>query len=431
MAQGLRMGVGLLIVPISLTYLGKERYGLWMLTLSTLSFVALLDAGVSPTLKNKMAESRARQDEDAFHYYASGGWLLGSLVLVLGTLLFPVLALVNWSAVYGITGQALRTEAQHLTLACFEISVVTVALSFVEALFAARMLLGTVYVYNSAALLVGAAAVLTAVHLHAGLVTLAITASAPQIAARIALLFSAHRCGMIRLSVPFHRVGSLLRDVLPNSASFIGIQLTHLVIGAVPNLITSRLCGLSSVTILAIGQRIATLPLLFVAAIVPVLWPVFTIAWAKGDVTWIRKQYVRLVGVTTAILALYACAMFLFGPLVVRLWLRGSLSVPRPVLAVLGVWMVLGGASAWVSTLLHSITDLNVQVVCYAAQAMVAAVLGALLGAAHGLVGIIIGVTVALVLANLVPLGWRVYSKLNPKSQRREMALGPTVALPK
>jgi O-antigen/teichoic acid export membrane protein len=421
MAQGLRMGVGLLIIPISLAYLGKERYGLWMLTLSTLAFVGLLDAGVSPTLKNKMAESRARQDEEAFHYYASGGWLLACSVIVLGALLLPFLALVDWPSVYGLTGQVSSTEARRLTLACFEISVVTVALSFVEALFAAQMLLGTVYLYNSVASLAGAAAVLAAVHLRAGLVTLAITPSLSIVAARIALLFSAYRRGMIRLSMPFSHVGPLLRDVLPNSVSFIGIQVTHVVIGAVPNLITSRFSGLSSVTILAIGQRLATLPLLFVAAVVPVLWPAFTIAWAKGDVSWIRTQYARLVAATVAILTLYACGVLLAGPTVLRVWLRGSVSVPRPILAVLGVWMVLGGVGYWVSTLLHSITDLHIQVVCYAAQAVVAAVLGVLLGSAYGLVGIAIGMTLALVLANLAPLGWRVYSKLNQRARAESL----------
>jgi O-antigen/teichoic acid export membrane protein len=416
MAQGLRMGVGLLVIPISLAYLGEERYGLWMLTLSTLSFVGLLDAGVSPTLKNKMAEARAMQDEEAFHYYASGGWLLACSVLALGALSLPFLALVDWRAVYGLTGRVSGTEARHLTLACFGISVVTVALSFVEALFAARMLLGTVYLYNSAASLAGAAAVLTAVHLRAGLVTLAITPSLSIIAARIALLYSAHRRGMIRLTLPFRRIGPLLRDILPNSVSFIGIQVTHVVIGAVPNLITSRLSGLSSVTVLAIGQRLATLPLLFVAAVVPVLWPAFTIAWAKGDVSWIRTQYSRLVGGTIAILALYACAILFAGPMVLRLWLRGSVSVPRPVLAVLGIWMVLGGIGYWVSTLLHSITDLHIQVVCYTVQALVAAVLGILLGTAYGLVGIVVGMTLALALANLAPLAWRISSKLNQRA---------------
>ena len=419
MAQGLRIGIGLLVVPISLTYLGKERYGLWMLALSTLSFVGLLDAGVSPALKNKMSGSFARKDEEGFHYYASGGFLLASSVLILGACLLPLLALVDWSAIYGVTGQVSRTEAQRLTLACFGISVLTVSLSFVEALFAARMLLGTVYIYNSAASLLGAAAVLTAVHLHAGLVTLAITASASSIVARMALLHLAQRRGMIRLSLPFHRIGSILRDVLPSSASFMGIQLANLFIGAVPNLIISRLSGLASVTILAIAQRVATLPLIFVAAVVPVLWPAFTIAWAKGDLAWIRRQYIRLVEITVVLLGLYACALPFAGPLAVRLWLRGSLSVPVSVFGVLGVWLVLQGIGHWVSTLLHSITDLHMQVICYAAQAVIAIGLGGLLCRAYGILGITISMTIALALANLAPLSWRVYSKLNPKGPRR------------
>ena len=421
-AHGVRMGLGLLTVPITLNYLGKERYGLWMLALSTLAFVGLFDAGLSPALKNKMAEAFAIEDEDAFHYYSSGGWVLVCLVAILGLFLLPFLALVDWSAVYGITGQVTRREAQDLTLACFGMSVVTVALSFVDALFASRMLLGTVYLYNAGASVVGFAVLLTAVHFQAGIVVLAITTSAPQIAARLALLVSARRRGIIRFSAPSRSVRSLLRSIVPTSASFLGIQIACFVITAVPNLIASRLSGLSSVTTLVVGQRIASVPLMVVAAVAPVFWPAFTIAWAKGDLEWMRKQCVRLVGATVTALALYACALVLLGPLALRLWLRGSVSVPRSVLAVFGIWLVFQGVSHWVSTLLHSVTDLRTQVICYAAQGLLLAILGTILCTAYGVLGITISMTVALALANIAPLGWRTYSTL---SRRRRASVCP------
>ncbi len=416
--QGLRVGIALLIIPITLTYLGKERYGLWMLTMSTLSFIGLLDAGLAPTLKNKMAESYARQDEPEFRHYASGGLLLGCVAVLLGLLLLPLINLVDWSAFYGVTGQVPRAEVQRLTLACFSISALSVALSSVDAMFAARMLLGTVYLYNSLALVAGFAAVLTAVHLHAGVAVLAITASAPQIVARIALLVPARRRGMIQVPASSRSMRSLLRSVVPNSASFLGIKCIEVLIGALPNLIASRLAGLSAVAILAVGMRVTLLPLTFLAAIVPVFWPAFTIAWAKGDLEHIRKQYVPLVGVTVSLLGLYAVASVLIGPMVVNLWLHGSLFVPRPILGILGIWLVLQGIAHWVSTFLHSITDLRSQLICYTAQALVAGVLGATLCASYGLLGITIGMTVALALANLAPLGWRVYSKLSESPRR-------------
>jgi O-antigen/teichoic acid export membrane protein len=423
-AQGLRMGIGLVIIPITLTYLGKERYGLWMLAMSTLSLIGLLDAGLAPTLKNKMAESFAHKNEDAFHYYASGGLLLGCVVVLIGLCLLPLLVLIDWSWVYGVAGKVPRAEAQGLTLACFAISLLSVALSFVEAMFAARMLLGTVYFYNSAASIAGLGAVLAVVHLHPGVAALAITVSAPQIIARLALLVSANRRGMIRFSAPIRSVHSLLRSVLPNSASFLGIKCLEAIIGAVPNLIASRFSGLSTVAILMVGLRVTTLPLTFVAAIVPVFWPAFTIAWTKGDLGRIRNQYVPLVAVTAVLLCLYACASVLIGPMALNLWLHGSLSVPRPILGVLGIWLVLQGVCHWVSTFLHSITDLNVQVICYAAQALITAALGALLCTAYGLLGLTISMTVALAMANLVPLGWRVYRKLSHTQQGRLLNMG-------
>ena len=411
-AQGLRLAASLLIIPITLTYLGKERYGLWMLTMSTLTFIGLLDAGLTPTLKNRMSEAYARLNEEEFHFYAAGGFVLACLAMAAGLSILPLLALVNWPAVYGVTGHVSRAEAQGLTMVCFGVSVLTVALSFVEALFAARLRLGTVYIYNSVAAVAGIAVALAAVHIRAGVIALAAGVSAPQIVARLTLLIQARRQGLIRFSTPWRRVVPLLWDVMPSSASFLAIELTHMIIGAAPSLIASRWSGLTTVSVLAVGQRVTMMPLTFVAAIVPVFWPAFTIAWARNDVAWIRRHYRRLVGGTAALLGLYACLIVLLGPPALRLWLHGTLSVPRPVLAVLGIWLVFQGIGHWLSTLLHSIADLSVQVVCYSAQAVLAIGLGAAFCATYGLLGLAISMTAALGFANLAPLSWRVHRKL-------------------
>lgn len=411
-AQIVRMAVGLFIVPFTLAYLGQERYGLWMLTASTLAFIGLLDAGLAPTLKNRMAEAFARHDEDAFQYYASGGWALACTATIVGLALLPVLNLMDWASIYGVTGAIARNEARDLTLACFALAVLSVALSFVDALFAARMMLGTVYLFTTAASLVSAAAVIAAVHLRAGLVPLAITATSPQIIARIALLVFAERKGLIKFSARLSDITRLLRDVMPNSMSFLGIKFVEAMLAAIPNLIATRVSGLSAVTILSVGLRLITIPLLLVAAVVPVFWPSFTIAWSRNDLERLRSRYLRLILVTVCVLALYACASVLIGPSVLHLWLHGAVSVPRSVLAMLGLWMVLQGVGHWLSTFLHSTTDLHSQLVSYSVQAALAAGLGIFLCNRHGLLGLSTSMAVALALATIAPLSYRVYTKL-------------------
>jgi O-antigen/teichoic acid export membrane protein len=412
LSQALRTGLTLVTVPITLSYLGPKRYGLWALVLSTVTLVSLVDAGLAPTLKNRMAGAFAIRDEESFNYYASGGFLLAFVALALGLSLLPLLAVVDWPTVYGVAGQVTSTEAREVTLACFCMSILTVALSFVDAVFAARMLLGTVYVFSMAASAIGFVILLAVVHFQAGMVPLVLAAATPQVFGRLALLVAACSQGIIRFSLPLRHATSLLRELLPNAALFIGIQLCYIAIGMIPALVVSRMSGLSTVTAFSVGQRIVSLPLLAISAILPVYWPAFTMAWTTGQIGWLKRQYVRAVVMTAILTSVYVLTVTAFGPWILRFWLRGMLTVSRPLLATFGLWLVLQGAGYWTTTLLHSVSDLRSQLVCYTAQAGLTATTGILLIRHYGLVGTVLGMALSLAVANVAPLGWRVHRML-------------------
>lgn len=411
-AQTVRVLTSLVSVPITISYLGKERYGLWMITISILTFVTLLDAGLAPTLKNRMTEAFAHEDTAHFRRYSSGALLLGASALTFGLLILPLLALLDWAAIYRVETALARTEALPLTLVVFGIALANFSLSFVDTVYAARMRIGVVYACNLVSTLAGFALLLAGIRWHLSLPLLALIMGAPPSVARLVLLMFLARQGDAVVHLNAASLLGLLRELAPTSFAFLGIQFSNVLLGVMPIFFVARLVGLAEVTTFNVAYRLATLPLVAVAAVVPVFWPSFTLAWVHGDRQWLAQRLKLVTLGTVLVLALYATTLWAVSPLVVRLWLADRIAIPRGILAAYGPWIVLQGAGYWLSTFLHSITDLRFQIVCYVSQAMLFAVLVVPLTSHLGLLGLVVAMGASLGAGAVAPLAWRARSRL-------------------
>src|ERR1700730_15205875 len=85
-AKALTMLMSFVSVPLTVHYLGAERYGVWLTISSLLLWVALTDFGLSGNaLVNVLAESSGNDDlETARQYTSSAVWVLTSISLISG-----------------------------------------------------------------------------------------------------------------------------------------------------------------------------------------------------------------------------------------------------------------------------------------------------------------------------------------------------------
>jgi O-antigen/teichoic acid export membrane protein len=83
------MLMGIASVPLTVHYLGPERYGVWLTISSLLVWVALTDFGLAGNaLVNVLSEAVGNDDrESARHYAASAFWALVTIALVIGVVL--------------------------------------------------------------------------------------------------------------------------------------------------------------------------------------------------------------------------------------------------------------------------------------------------------------------------------------------------------
>src|SRR3712207_2651433 len=84
LAQGITILAGIISVPLTLTYLGKERYGVWLTINSLLQWLYVSNMGLSGNaLVNKLSEANGRDDRTtAQELAATAFWSLTGIAVL-------------------------------------------------------------------------------------------------------------------------------------------------------------------------------------------------------------------------------------------------------------------------------------------------------------------------------------------------------------
>jgi O-antigen/teichoic acid export membrane protein len=116
----------LVAVPLTLHYLGSERYGMWMTINSIVAMMGFTNLGMGLGVMNSISEAQGREDRQAAVSYVSSGFLMLSavaLVLLIGfAVAYPV---IPWQRVFNVTSrQAVREAgpAMAIFIACFAVN---------------------------------------------------------------------------------------------------------------------------------------------------------------------------------------------------------------------------------------------------------------------------------------------------------------------
>ncbi len=94
--SGVAFIVAIVSVPLTVRYLGSERYGVWVTISSFLAFLSFTDFGLANSLTNALGKAQAAEARDAGRRYVSSAFVVLSLIafftLAVGSALAPRLA---------------------------------------------------------------------------------------------------------------------------------------------------------------------------------------------------------------------------------------------------------------------------------------------------------------------------------------------------
>jgi O-antigen/teichoic acid export membrane protein len=415
LAIAAEMIIGLVMLPFNLHHLGKDAYGLWMLTGSLTIHFSVLDLGYGGALTKFMAQYRAHRNARALNEIASTLFFVFAAIGVLAYLVAMVLAfnlehIFRLDAAQAETGKWILLTV-GLTIAMnFPFSVYGGVISGFQRYDANNM----VAIGSSITVALVNVVVLTSGY---GLITLVISTTAVRM-----LAYFIYRRNAYRIYPALSIKWSLFRrDRLKEATSFsvyasiidwankLNYELDEVVIGA--------FMGSGPVAVWAVADRIISGVQRLTNQLNGVLFPVIVESDATNRIARLQKLLVEGTRLSLATVAPIAVMLIMLAHPLVHAWVGDKMIESAVVIQILAVAVALRVGNATGTTLLKGSGQVRYLAFVNIATGVVNLLLSALLIRAFGLVGVAAG--------TLAPIAFSSIFVLFPASVRRvDMTVG-------
>jgi O-antigen/teichoic acid export membrane protein len=404
-AKILSVATVLITVPLTLSYLGAERYGMWMVISSFTIMLSFADLGIGNGIVTAVANLHGRSDRAAIRNQVSSAVvLLGGIGMLIALAAVLVVPLAPCAALFNVTTEQARAEATP----ALSIFLLCLALALPTGI-AQKVQMGlqkgfTANLWQCLGSLLGLAGVIATIHWDGGVPWLVAAAcGAPLVAAManfVWFFLVVDRDLRPRLR---HVSRTGVKQIAHTGLLFFALQIIVSVAFAADNLIIARTLGASAVAAYAIPEKMFALITSVVMLAVTPLWPAYGEAIARGDNAWVRRALGRSIRLAMLAAALASFVLIVFGREITALWVGTSISVPILLLACLGIWKTIEAGGNTLTVFLNGAGQLKLQLLFLLPMAISSIVLKIALVKPLGLPGIAIGMATAYVVFVVIP----------------------------
>jgi O-antigen/teichoic acid export membrane protein len=344
-AKALNIVISFVSVPLTVHYLGAERYGVWLVISSLLTWMAMTDFGLAGNaLVNVLAESDGKEDRNAAREYAASAfWALSAIGLAIGAAFLVAFPWIPWRAVFNVSSAVPNAELQQACAITLVLFVIGMPLSILNSVYSAYQDGFVMNLWGIASNTFALVSLIVVTQFRGGLPYLVIALSGTRSAIHFAngfYLFFRRYPWLIPAPAAVRWVR--IKRLLKLGAKYLLTQLASLGIYQSQPIIITQLLGPSQVVIFVVAQKIITLPndLVYMGT-VPFI-SAFSEARARRDWKWIKGAYRNSTLGSLAFgvpltLAIAACAK----PLI-RIW-AGPEAVPGiPLVIWLSIYTLIG-----------------------------------------------------------------------------------------
>jgi O-antigen/teichoic acid export membrane protein len=352
-----------LTLPLTVRYLGPERYGIWVATVTITGWISMMEFGITDTLTNTIAETHATGDRQRAAQYTSNALMIAfcfaSFLFAIGVVGWHI---SDWSGFFKATGDVRPSEIRNTLAVACSLTVLTPVCTI------GMKILSGYQQTHVANLMTAVGAVLSMVGLLVGMYfsftmpLLFLCSSGFTTLSGLTLLLWVVLVGKPWLR-PRPRLldTSVARLLLKAGAPFFLIRIAGIIVFGTDNLIIGHYLGADQITPYSVTMRLVTYAQVIPSLMFASLWAAYAEAHARGDIGWIRRTYFRVMRsnilIMVALLAvLVACGRWLIG-----VW-AGQAAVPsQALLLAISVWAIIYGITGLQSCLLGGIGRTRIQ----------------------------------------------------------------------
>ncbi|WP_374244436.1 lipopolysaccharide biosynthesis protein [Zoogloea sp.] len=386
-AQAVQVLTGLYSVPLSLNYLGQERFGLWMALSAILLFVSFSDFGVGIGAQDRISRDSAKGDSSSVR---SVFWSALLFSLILGLFVFTIGVVVAGAvplpAYFSLQSAQARSDVTPALQTILAILAVGVASGVVQRTFSALQQGYSIAVLQVISRLFSLGSLLLVVNLDLGLPALVFAVAGIPVA--MILLIGLPTLITINPALkPSLEDFSLaqVKGLLGIGFAGLGASVAIYLVNSAGAFLISVRFGAGSLVDYSVVQRLINIPMMFVVYLLIPLWPAITDAKIKGDGEWIVRVYRKSSRAVFLFGAVCAVGLLVAGDWAIVLWTGDASVVPSTSLMLASVvFMLISFWNSLITTILNGYSRYRSQ-----------ATLGVLIALASVVVGFVFPVSLA------------------------------------
>ncbi len=321
--------MGLLLVPLTLRFVGADTYGIWLAISSMVGWLSFFDIGINNGLKNRLTEALAQNDIQLAKKYVSTTYAILTLIFIpLMIIMLVVAPMLDWQRILNVPGASvdglLASVCIVITYFCINFILSTVNIVMQADQRPADAALRTLVQQLLSIVVIYAMTLMT----QGSLLKLCIALCASPIVVVAFFNFSLFT-GRYRNIAPsvkdvdFSTAPSLLKL----GVQFFIIQIAGVIQFQMTNFLIIHYFGATEVTEYNVASKFFNVPYMFWVTIITPLWAAVTDAVTKGDYDWIRNAVRKYLFLFIFFLSGTVLMLVLSGPFY-KLWVGDAVTVP-------------------------------------------------------------------------------------------------------
>lgn len=321
--------LGLIKVPILLSYLDAEMYGVWLTIASIIMWVQHFDLGLGHGLRNKFAEALAKNDKNRAAGLVSTAYISMTVIMIaLFVILSPLVYLLDWNNILNVSSIS-SVELKNTVLLMLLMFVLRFVFHLITVILKAdqRPALSDIFLPIASSISLGAVIVLKYFikdSLFWASAAMAIPPLLVLIIANIYFFSKDYKSYWPRIKKYSPKY---IQDIYSLGIKFFLGQVLALVMFSSSNIILTRLINPEEVTIYNIARTYFNLPLTFFMIILTPYWSAITQAFHKNEYDWIKTN-MRNLKVVALFISLGLIIMLLLSDFAFKIWIGDKVTIP-------------------------------------------------------------------------------------------------------
>lgn len=355
-----------LLVPMSINYLNVLEYGIWVTISSLITWLTLFDLGLGNGLRNKLAESIAKDDKELGRIYVSTAYFALTIIVSIFLIIYFSLGIfIDWSSVFN-TPPELKSEVNELA----NFVMIFFSLQFVLKLIITILTADQKPAYNDIySFITNSLSVLVVwLLLHytsSSLLNLGLSLSIVPVF--ILIIFSViHFSRKYRNYFPIWKSINFkrLKDLSGLGIKFFIIQISTFFIFGSASIVLTQFIGPEAVTPYNIVFRYFSVINMVYLIILSPIWTGFTDAYFRKDIVWI-KNTVKKLNKLVLLLILCSILMVFLSNFVYNIWLgeKRNFDIPFLLTASMGFYVIIITIVSPYVYFLNGVGKINLQLI--------------------------------------------------------------------